>query len=197
MNPFLYPFQRLILDHRQSGNRSEPDHSYFRIVHNPGVTLTVMRLVRTISGSPSQKSWWPFLFFVLFGIVLFGYRAAVHHDSAAVQQTSLGTITQCEIRGRGHENYCHYTFPVGDQQFEGVNKAESDAGFGQTVTVYYDSRDPSVSALEEFNKQSRKDLRFVYIFLTGLVVTVAFVLWDRAPYRKTSDELTPGKEDQQ
>ena len=130
-------------------------------------------------------------------MVFFGYRAAVHHDSATVQQTSLGTITQCEIRGRGHENYCHYMFPVGDQQYMGVNKAEPDAGFGQTVTVYYDSRYPSDSALEDFSEQSRKDLRFVYILLVALVGTVAFVLWDRAPDRKTSDEPTTGKQNTQ
>lgn len=162
-------------------------------LHKPCVTLSGMGFFRTISGSPSQQSWWPFLSFVLCGIVLFGYRAAVHHDSATVQQTSLGTIIQCEIRGRGHDNYCHYTFPVGDQQFMGVNRAEPDVGFGQTVTVYYDSRDPSVSALEDFSEQSRKDLRFVSIFLVVLVFTVAFVLWDRAPDRKTSDEPTAGK----
>jgi len=75
----------------------------------------------------------------------------------------------------------------------GVNRAEPDVGFGQTVTVYYDSRDPSVSALEDFSEQSRKDLRFVSIFLVVLVFTVAFVLWDRAPDRKTSDEPTAGK----
>lgn len=132
--------------------------------------------------------------FVLFVIVFFAYSAAVHHNSATVQQTSLGTIAQCEIRGRGHEKYCHYTFPVGDQQYMGVNRAEADAGFGQTVTVYYDGRDPSVSALEDFSEQSRKDLRFVYILLVVLVVTVAFVLWDRAPDRKTSDELTTRKQ---
>jgi hypothetical protein len=156
-----------------------------------------MGFFRTISGSPSQKSWWPFLSFVLFGILFFGDRAAVHHDSATVQQTSPGTITQCEIRGRGHENYCHYTFPVGDQQFMGVNKAEPYAGFGQTVTVYYDSRNPSVSALEDFSEQSRKDFRFVCILLAVLVATVAFVLWNRAPDRKTSDEPSTGKQNTQ
>lgn len=133
---------------------------------------------------------------VLFGIVLFGYSAAVHHDSTIAQRASPGTITQCEIRGRGNENYCHYTFPVGDQQYTGVGKAESDVGFGQTVTVYYDSRDPSVSALEDFSELSRKDLRLVYILLVVLVVTVTFVLWDRAPDRETSDELTTGKQNQ-
>jgi hypothetical protein len=156
-----------------------------------------MSFFRTISGSPSQKSWWPFLSFVLFGIIFFGYKAAVHHDSATVQQTSPGTISQCEIRGRGHEKYCHYTFAVGDQQYMGVNKAEPDAGFGQTVTVYYDSRYPSDSALEDFSEQSRKDLRFVYILLLALVGTVAFVLWDRASVRKTSHEPTTGKQNTQ
>lgn len=61
------------------------------------------------------------------------------------------------------------------------------------MTVYYDSRDPSVSALEDFSEQSRKDLRFVYIFLVVFVFAVAFVLWDRAPDRTRSDELTNGK----
>lgn len=137
------------------------------------------------------------MFFVLFGIVFFGYRAAVHHDLATAQQTSLGTIIQCEIRGRGHENYCHYTFPAGDQQYMGVNEAAGDVGFGQTVTVYYDSRDPSVSALEDFSEQSREDFHFACILLVVLVVAVAFVLWNRAPDRKASDELTTGKQNTQ
>jgi hypothetical protein len=153
-----------------------------------------MDFFRAISGSSSQKSWWPFLSFVMFGIAFFGYRAALHHDSATMQQTALGTITQCEFRGRGHENYCHYIFPVGEQQFMGVNKAEPDASSGQSVTVYYDSRYPSDSALEDFSGQSRKDLRFVCVLLVVLVGTVAFVLWDRAPDRKTSDEPTTGKQ---
>jgi hypothetical protein len=153
-----------------------------------------MGFFRTISGSPTQKSWWPFLSFVLLAIVYFGYSAAVHHESATVQQTSTGTITQCEIRGRGHDNYCRYTFAIGDQQYLGVRKAKEGVGFNQTVTVYYDSQDPSTSALEDFSEQSREDLSFVYILLVVLVVTIAFVLWDRAPYRKTSEELSAGKQ---
>jgi len=154
-----------------------------------------MGFFRTISGSPSQKSWWPFLSFVMLCIVFFGYRAASDHDSATRQRTSSGTTTQCEIRGRGNENYCHYTFPVGDQQYIGVNRAEPEVVANQMVTVYYDSRDPSVSALEDFSEHSRKDLRFVYALLAVLVLTVAFVLWNRAPYRKTSNELPAGKQD--
>ena len=152
-----------------------------------------MGYFRRISGSPSQKLWWPFLSFVLFGIVFFGYRALGHHDSATVQRTSVGTIIQCEIRGRGHDNYCHYTFSVDDQQYRGVNIAEPDAGFGQNVTVYYDRRDPRVSSLEDFSERTRKDLRLVYILGVVFVLTVTFLLSTRAPDRKKVDEL-PGQQ---
>jgi hypothetical protein len=120
---------------------------------------------------------------LLFCIALFGYRAAVENDSANRQQTSFGTIVQCERRGRGNENYCHYTFPVGDEQYAGVSKAEQGAGFGQTAIVYYDSQDPRVSALEDFSEQTRKNMRFVYFLLLTLAATVAFILWDREPHR--------------
>lgn len=158
------------------------------------ITLSAMGFLRTTSGSPYQRSWWPFLSFLLFGVVFFGYRAIGHRDSATAQQTSFGMIIQCEIRGRGHDNYCHYTFPVGDHQYMGVSRAKFDYEFGQTVTVYYDSRDPSVSDLEDFSEQSRNDLRFVYILLGVLVFTVAFVLWSRAPVTKKTDGLTSGNE---
>lgn len=131
----------------------------------------------------SGRPLWPLVSFLLFCIVFFGYRAAVEKDSASRQQTSFGTILQCENRGRGNENYCHYTFPVGDEQYAGVSEAGQGAGFGQTATVYYDSQDPRVSALEDFSEQSRKSMRFVYFLLLTLAATVAFILWDRAPYR--------------
>jgi hypothetical protein len=116
-------------------------------------------------------------------MIFFGYRAAVQNNSASRQQTSSGTIGQCEQRGRGRENYCHYTFPVGDEQYAGVGIAEQGAEFGQTAMVYYDSQDPRVSALEDFSKQTRKSMRFVYFLLLTLAATVAFILWDRAPNR--------------
>ena len=129
----------------------------------------------------SRRPLWPSVSFLLFCIVFFGYRAAVESDSASRQQTRFGTIVQCEQRGRGHENYCHYTFPVGDEQYAGVNIAVQGVGFGQTAMVYYDSQDPRVSALEDFFEQSRKSMRFVYFLLLILAATVAFILWDRAP----------------
>jgi hypothetical protein len=138
---------------------------------------------RSRNDDKSRRPLWPLVSFLLFCIVFFGYRAAVESDSASRQQTSFGSIVQCEQRGRGNENYCHYTFPVGDEQYAGVSKAEQGAGFGQTATVYYDSQDPRVSALEDFSEQSRKSMRFVYFLLLTLAATVALILWDRAPQR--------------
>ena len=139
--------------------------------------------LRSRNDRKSRRPLWPFVSLLLFCIVFFGYRAAVENDSASRQQTSFGTIVQCEQRGRDNENYCHYTFSVGDEQYAGVSKAEQRAGFGQTATVYYDSQDPRVSALEDFSELSRKNMRSVYFFLLTLAATVAFILWDRAPYR--------------
>jgi hypothetical protein len=107
----------------------------------------------------------------------------LENDSASRQQTSFGTILQCEHRGRGNDNYCHYTFPVGDEQYEGVSKAGEGLGFGRIATVYYDSQDPGVNALENFSEQSRANVHFVYFFLVTLAGIVGFILWNRAPYR--------------
>lgn len=148
-----------------------------------------MNFFNRVSGSlsrddgKSRRSLWPLVSFLLFCSIFFGYRAAVENDSAHRQQTSFGTVIQCEQRGRGNENYCHYTFPVGDEQYAGVSKAEQGLAFGQTAMVYYDSQDPRVSALEDFSEQSRSNTRFVYLFLLALAATVAFTVWDRAPER--------------
>jgi hypothetical protein len=146
-------------------------------------------ILHRLSGSSQNggRSWWPFIFFSLFCIVFFGYRSTIENDSASRQKTSFGIIGQCDERGRGHENYCHYTFSVGDEQYTAVNKAERGVEFGQTVTVYYDGQDPQVSALEDFSEQSSHDLRFVYILGSVLAAVVAFVLWGRAPSGETSD----------
>ncbi|MFC5863244.1 hypothetical protein ACFPT7_13145 [Acidicapsa dinghuensis] len=142
-----------------------------------------MNIVQRLSDSSrlGRKSLWPFIAFALFGILFFAYQAAVENDLASRQKTSFGIIGQCEERGRGHDNYCDYTFSVGDAQYTAVSKAERGVGFGQTVAVYYDSQNPRFSALEDFSEQSRHNLRFVYILGLVLVAVVAFVLWDRAP----------------
>jgi hypothetical protein len=128
---------------------------------------------------------------LIFCVLFFGFRAGVERDVAIRQTTSFGTIGQCEHRGRGNENYCHYAFPVGDEQYMGVNRAAPEVSFGQTVMVYYDSQDPGVNALEDFSQQSRKNKRFVYILLLVLAAVVAAIVWDSAPYPRTSGERTP------
>lgn len=134
---------------------------------------------------------WPFIVVALFWIVFFGYRAVVESDSASRQETSFGTIGQCEERGRGHENYCDYTFSIGDEQYTAVRKAARGLEIGQSVTVYYDGQDPQINALEDFSEQSRRDLNVVYIAGLALVIVAAFALWDRAPHRETSDQQIP------
>lgn len=130
----------------------------------------------------SRRPLWPLVPFLLLPVVFFGRRAVVEKDSASRQRTSFGTLLECKQRGRG-ENYCHYMFPVGDERYTGVSEAEQGAAFGQTAIVYYDSQDPRVSALEDFSEQSRKSMRFVYFFVVTLAVTVALILWHRAPHR--------------
>ncbi len=148
-----------------------------------------MNIFHRLSGSlpKGRRSWWPAIFVPLVWTLVFSYRAEVESDSATRQQTSLASIGQCKHVGRGNQNYCDYTFSVGDQQYTAVNRAPEGLEIGQTVTAYYDSGDPQISALQDFSKQSRHDLRFLYIFLTVFAIVVAFVLW-RAPYRETSDK---------
>ena len=140
------------------------------------------------------KSWyrqWAPVPFLVFGVIFFGYRAANQNDAASKQQTSFATISQCEHRGRGNENYCHYSFQVGDDWYRGISQAASETELGQTVVVYYDSQNPRINALEDFAEQSRKSMQFFYVSLIVFAAVVAFILWDRAPYRETSDEPAP------
>jgi hypothetical protein len=147
-------------------------------------------VLHRLSGSSRNggRTWWPFIVFSLFCIVFLGYRAATEKDAASRQKTSSGTIGQCEERGRSNQNYCDYTFLVDDEQYTGVNKAHSGVLFGQTVTVYYDSQDPRINALEDFSEQSRHDLRFACILGLVLTAVVALALWGRAPSGEISNK---------
>jgi hypothetical protein len=130
---------------------------------------------------------------MLWGIVFFGYRAVVANDISIRQQTSFGTICQCEHRGRGNENWCHYSFVVGDDWYRGVSKAANEVTSGQIVDVYYDMRDPKMNALEDFSKQSRENKHYVYTFLLVLAAVIAFKVWDRPPIQGNPNQQTARK----
>lgn len=121
---------------------------------------------------------------VMFCIALYGYHANVQDKIASREQKSLGTVDQCERRGRGYDNYCHYSFQVGDDWYKGVSKTTSGVAFGQIVDVYYDEQDPRVNSLEDFSERSLTNRRFALLFLLVLAGVVAFVVWDRTPYPK-------------
>ena len=143
----------------------------------------VRRVFAAISGdnSKSRRSLWCPIPVMIFGIILFGYKAVNQSDTASRQRTSFGTASQCEVRGRGHENYCHYTFPIGDEIYTGLSQAASDTNYGQSIVVYYDYTDPRVNALKGFAEESRANRRFVYWISLALVAYIAFIAWDRTP----------------
>jgi hypothetical protein len=130
---------------------------------------------------------------MLWCIVLFGHRAIVERDTASWQETTFGTTYDCERRGRGNGNWCDYSFKVGDDWYRGESETYPEVTFGQTVDVYYDSRNPRANALQDYSKQSRKDERFAYILLSVLAAVVAFALWDRAPQHANPNQQSPKK----
>jgi hypothetical protein len=131
-------------------------------------------------------SWAVVLLFCVFDLAS---RAIRENDAASTQQTSFGTITDCERSGRSGYS-CNYVFPVEGEQYTGDSRSDSYRTFGQTVVVYYDSQAPTTSALEDFSGKARKDWNFVYIFLLMIAALVAFVLYSKATDRKDSKQRT-------
>jgi len=56
------------------------------------------------------------------------------------------------------------------------------------VVVYYEYQDPTISALEDFSRQSRRDRNFVYIFLSMIAALVVFVLYSKPTDRDHSKQ---------
>jgi hypothetical protein len=110
---------------------------------------------------------------------------------ASRQQTSFGAVGECGRHGKGNENYCHYSFPVGDEIYRGVSQAAPELEIGQTVVVYYDSEDPRYNALEDFSEKSRETKRFFDISVLVLAAIVVFILWHGPPRREIPDEPNP------
>ncbi len=100
------------------------------------------------------------------------------------QQVSQGVITAYEP---SNHNECRYLFSVGGRQYSGMRPAGTTSVFvGERVTVYYDSQDPTVNAIEDFSEMSRRDRNFVYIVLFVIGAVVAVILYSKAVVRKQS-----------
>jgi len=141
-------------------------------------------------GKPGSRLW-GFVLVAIGCIVFYGHLAIVENDTAKRQQTTFGTTNDCESRGRGNENWCHYTFAVGDDWYKGVSETYPEVTFGQTVQVYYDSQNPGMNALEDYSGRSRKDEHFVYIFLLVLAAAGTVILWNEGPKGTSPDQPTP------
>jgi hypothetical protein len=126
---------------------------------------------------------------LLFSVFLVASQAARENDAASMQRTSSGKITNCERSGRSGYS-CDYVFPVDGEQYTGHCRSDSYRLYGQTVIVYYDSQDLTMTALEDFSEKARKDWNFVYILLLLLAALVAFVLYSKATDRKDSKQRT-------
>ena len=131
--------------------------------------------------------WWAIP--LLFCIFDFASRAARENDAEAVQRTSFGTITDCERSGRSGYS-CNYVFLVDGEQYPGNDRADSYLLFGKTVVVYYDSQNPTMSALDDFSRKSRRDWNFVYILLFMIAALVALALYPKATDRGDSKQRT-------
>jgi hypothetical protein len=146
---------------------------------------------RVKDGGKPRSRLWGFALITVACIVFYVHLAITENDAARRQRTSFGTTSQCERRGRGLENWCHYSFAVGDNWYRGVSQTYPEVTFGQTVEVYYDSQNPRMNALEDFSAKSRKDERFVYILLLVLAATGTFILWNEESRGASSDAQTP------
>jgi len=124
---------------------------------------------------------------LLVGVFLSASRATRENDAASRQRTSFGTITDCERSGRSGYS-CKYVFPVDGEQYMGDSREGSYRLLGQTVVVYYDSQDPTVTALEDFSGKARRDWNFVYVLLLMIAAVVVFVIYSKAADRKDSKQ---------
>jgi hypothetical protein len=81
-------------------------------------------------------------------------------------------------------------FPIDEEQYAGYSRENSYHLLGQTVVVYYDSQNPTITALEDFSGKAKKDWTFVYLFLLMIAALVGSVLYSKATDRKDSKQLT-------
>src|ERR1700761_4466918 len=98
----------------------------------------MLAMIRRALETRNGRSWVPAWVFLIAVAAFFAHRAAVENDSAGRQRTSFGVISGCQEHGRGHIEYCSYSFAVGDEHYSGRSKAEEQFYFGSRVTVYFE-----------------------------------------------------------
>jgi hypothetical protein len=142
---------------------------------------------RSISWKSSRSLWRAV---PLLGVALFfAFQASIDHDAASKQHTSFGTITDCQQSGRGG-NSCHYVYQVDGEVYTGRDGADASLQFGNTVTVYYNSQNPTMSSLKDFSGRSREEWIFVCFGLLAIVAVVAFGSSSKATSREDSKQPT-------
>jgi hypothetical protein len=145
----------------------------------------MLEMVKRALEPRNNRSWGTVWVFLIVAAAFFVFRAEVEKRHADRQETSFGVIGHCEKRGRSQDDYCSYSFPVGEEQFWGMSKAVQAFSFDRKILVYFDSQDPRVNALEDFPTRSRRNMRIACLLFLVFVVTFAFVVWDRTPYKRT------------
>ena len=131
-------------------------------------------------GSRRPAKWYVLLVLPWLLAVLLSVSSSRTHDAvAARQRTVRGTITGHEPSN--HDRYA-YAFTLNGKPYHGWEIPQRHAfQIGQTVTVYYDPRNPSTSALTDFADQSADDLGPVPLLVAGLIAIGVFLMdqWRR------------------
>lgn len=85
-------------------------------------------------------------------------------DVSRRQAITIGHITEVDLQ---NHNSCYFHFLMGDIWYHGGDSCGSiPPSPGDEVTIYYDSANPSTSALEPFETRGHRDESF------GLIVTI-------------------------
>lgn len=125
------------------------------------------------------RSWWSLTmtFPLIVGLAVGLYSSRRDAATGARQELTTGKITAHEPNN--HDSY-RYTFTVQGRQFNGISGSPKPAEVvGASTQVYFDPRDPNTNSLEDFLMRSRRDRKLVPLFVFGICVIPAFILYSK------------------
>jgi hypothetical protein len=99
------------------------------------------------------------------------------------ERSVVGIVTGQTADGKGSRT--DYSFSYDGRTYYEHESKDSTLTVGQSLTVYFDSNDPSTSSLIEYHKLSNEDQRrmfcFIYLFVgVVIVLTILHVfMWNR------------------